>query len=98
MQEYQDGSMGDIEGIDKMLKKPVDENVKATHFGALDELEALKKKTETGEISNKDFKEQQLNRIEGMLSSVILHLNIPYKGILTIPNTTVQGEKDETNR
>lgn len=84
MREFQDGSLGQPEALLEALGKADDENVKALHVGTIDQLTDLKKKVDSGEKTNEDFKREQLNRIESMLGSIIMHLKIPYKGIITI--------------
>jgi len=91
MQEF-DGSMGEpSKDLKKMLSEAGDENIKATHFGQLGELDKLKKDVEAKTITHDDFRRKQLDRIEGMLTSIILHFGVPHKGILTIPNTGRSG-------
>lgn len=95
MQEFRDGQMSEpTRDLEKLMRESSDENVKATHFGLIDKLKGLKEKVDAGEVTNEDFRRNQLNRIEGMLSAMILHLSIPYKGIITMPNpsTTQQPE------
>ena len=93
MQEYPDGSMGDPDAdFEKMLSESNKPDVKATHFGGLDELQKLKEDVESRNFTQQDFRNEQLNRIEGMLTSVILHFNVPHKGILTLPNTSIPTE------
>ena len=64
-----------------MFKEVTKPDVERTHFGQMEELEEARKKVE--ELNPKD---KQLDRIEGMLTSIILHFRIQYPGIITIPN------------
>jgi len=89
MQEFRDGSFGEPRpDFKELLEKANDESVKGTHFGMMDKLHELKAKVEAGQVNQDDFKNQQMNRIEAMLTALILHFNVPYSGILTMPNTS----------
>ena len=88
MQEFYNETMGQPTKDIEMLRKSFNQsNIKATYFGEMAKLQELKEKVESKEISIEELKSKQLDRIEAMLSSLILHLNIPHQGIITMPNT-----------
>lgn len=79
--EYKDGSMSNPMELREAFKQAAKEssNIKAVHIGTVEELNA---KIEKSKNKTVESPEQRLDRLESMLSAIIVHLNIPYKGIL----------------
>ena len=82
MQEYNDGSLGDVKEI-KDLKDAFSmveaADVLKLHIAKKEELEKAKENIEKAEG-------KQLDRIENMLTSIILHFDVPVKGIIQLHN------------
>uniref|UniRef100_A0A6M3Y267 Uncharacterized protein n=1 Tax=viral metagenome TaxID=1070528 RepID=A0A6M3Y267_9ZZZZ len=84
MQEYNDGSFGNIlEGKD-LLKQVLDNpeemvKTKKIHFGTFEELQAMKDKVNQLEEAKSDSVKDYLFRIEKKLNRIILKLGIAEK-------------------
>ena len=78
--EYEDGSMSKpMELTEAFEHAGWNKKIKAIHMGTKEELDA---DVEKAKYKRAESSEQRLDRLESMLSSIIVHLNIPYKGIL----------------
>jgi len=84
MQEYRDGSFGDIMEADKfkeLLGNPEElKKTKAIHFGTVSELEALRNKVKVLEDAKCDSVKNYLFRIEKKLNRIMIKLDIADKG------------------
>lgn len=84
MQEYQDGSFGEIQERESLIEKLASskqelDKTKAIHFGTKEELEEIREKDDT------KFKmdvSERLSRLEQKMNQVLLHFNIKWDGIL----------------
>jgi len=90
MIEFNDGTFSDLmpltDAFREAEKHP--ELVKSVHVVTgekeiQDRLRALQKEAE--EIQGQQFQDR-LSRVEAMLSAIIIHFNVPYKGILKVPS------------
>lgn len=84
MQEYHNGSFGEIKNNVDLLKELVDNpnelvKTKTIHFGTVDELEALRNKVKTLEDAKSDSVKNYLFRIEKKLNRILIKLDIADK-------------------
>lgn len=89
MPEYNDGEIGLPKQFPDAYEELKSNKLKSLHVGGIDELSKLKNKLDgltSKELEEYDAeaKQKQLDRIEGMLASIIIHQNIPHKGIVQI--------------
>ena len=89
MPEFEDGSLGEIKqypNFKEIQDAAQEESIKLMHFSK--DLKALEEKklkpVGEGETNFLD----QLERIESMLSAIIVHLGVPYQGILRVYKNT----------
>ena len=84
MAEYEDGRLGEphqLKDVQRAFEESSAPNVSKFHIA--EKMEELKKASENIRKSENT----QLNRIENMLTSIVLHFNVPFKGITQIHNS-----------